>query len=119
MQRQTSKGYVRKIDFVFYSEQKIRQAVAAAGCESPLQKVAVCGGWLEWPESWLKVIDIERNKWSKDVHGEVLERRYKGEDSKKTCRELSISDSTRRKYLEDIRQHASLVATQLGLIKHF
>lgn len=144
-QRQRSNEiYFRKIDFVFYNEEKIRVAVAEARVDdgrphlpqrleysnptatqavrnlTPLTKVALnCEQTLEYPERWLEVID-KTWAWAKAQHDcryEAARRRYAKEDYRKTCLELQISNSTRRRLLDLVRMYAALHAVQLGLIR--
>lgn len=144
-QRQrSSEPYFRKIDFVFYNEGKIRVAVAEMRLDdgrphipqkielsdptvsqalrnlTPIKSVMLnCGQSLEYPERWLIVIDKTWH-WAKsqnDCRYEVARRRYAYEDYRKTCRELQISDTRRRRLLDLVRMYASLHAVQLGLIR--
>ena len=139
MQRRTGNGYIRKIDFVFYNEKKIREAVldarnmprspgkngSAIGDPtasiairnlSPLRKVTIQEEELEWPEAWLRVVDETYLRCNHDQMI-VARDRYAGVDYRQTCTKLSISDATRRRLLDRVRQFASVCAAQLGLIK--
>ena len=143
-QRQrSSEPYFRKIDFVFYNERRIREAVTemreddgrprvpqstefanptemlALRAMTPLKKVILNSEQtLEYPEKWLTVID-KTWTWAKvqeDCRYEVARRRYAKEDYRKTCRELQIGNTTRRRLLDLVRMYAALQAVQLGLI---
>ena len=148
MQRQKKKkfAYFGQVDFVFYREEDIREAVARARLESghfgglvvassntftdptarqavkiltPVAAVMIDGRTVKRPESWLEVVD-KTYKWSKtqkDCRYEIARRRYSGEDYRKTCRDLSISDSMRRRLFEFVQMYATLQAVQLGLIQ--
>lgn len=77
------------------------------------------GVTVKQPESWLEVID-KTYAWckrQKDCRYEVARRRYSGEDYRKTCTELNISNSTRIRLLELSEMYAALQAVQLGLIR--
>ena len=139
----SSRPWVRKVDFVFYHEQEIRETILderstcasapvvrnASGVSdptareaiynlSPLPVVKIDGKELRLPERWLVVID-KTYAWAKsqsDVHYEVARRRYRGEDYRVTCRELSIDNSTRSRLMEKIRIYAALQAAQMNLI---
>ena len=144
-QRQrSSEPYFRKIDFVFYNEDKIRIAVAEIRLDDgrphipqkteladptasqalrnliPIKSVMLnCEQSLEYPERWLIVIDKTWlwAKYQNDCRYEVARRRYAHEDYRKTCRELQISDTRRRRLLDLVRMYAALHAVQLGLIR--
>ena len=139
--------YMRKIDFIFYREKEIREAVNQARLNmttggtlrlinatgipdptatqavrnlTPLKTVVISGGeTIEYPESWLEVIDktYKYCEMQKDCRLEVARRRYRSEDYRKTCRELNIADTTRRRLLELVQIYAALQAVQLGLIQ--
>lgn len=143
-QRQrSSEPYFRKIDFVFYNEGKIRIAIAEMRLDdgrphipqkteladptagqalknlTPLKSVMLnCEQSLEYPERWLIVID-KTWQWAKaqnDCRYEIARRRYAQENWQKTCKELHISNTTRRRLFDFVRMYASLHAVQLGLI---
>lgn len=143
MQRRTGTAYMRKIDFVFYHEREIRAAVLDArearedaGKQSarnknhigdptaakairnvtPLRSVRIHGMHLEWPEHWLKVVDVVY-AWCTGARLIVAKDRYHGEDYRRTCAKLCISSKTYYNLLNEVRQHAALCAVQLGVIK--
>lgn len=140
MQRRTGTEYMRKIDFVFYHEREIREAVLdareSAGKQgarnknhigdptaarairnvTPLRSVRVRGMHLEWPEHWLQVVDAVYT-WCTGDRLVVARDRYQGIDYADTCVKLSISTKTYYNLLNDIRQRAALCAVQLGVIK--
>lgn len=143
MQRRREKRpYMRKIDFVFYNEAAIREAVFEAREEvrqpevfngsglpdptlrevirrlMPIEAVTICGDTLKNPERWIEVID-KTYAWCKrqsDIHYEIARRRYKGEHYLKTCRELAISEPLLYQIMEKVRVYAALQAAQFGLI---
>ena len=143
-QRQrSSEPYFRKIDFIFYNEAKIRLAVEEMRLDdgrprlpsngisnptqmqavrnlTPLEKVSLDGVHsVEFPERWLEVVD-KTWSWAKaqnDCRAEVARRRYAKEDYRITCRELGVSNSTRRRLFDFVRMYAALHAVQLGLIR--
>ena len=143
-QRQrSSEPYFRKIDFIFYNESKIRLAVEEMRLDdgrprlpsngisnptmmqavrnlTPLEKVSLDGVHsVEFPERWLEVVD-KTWSWAKtqnDCRAEVARRRYAKEDYRITCRELGVSNSTRRRLFDFVRMYAALHAVQLGLIR--
>ena len=144
-QRQrSSEAYFRKIDFVFYNEEKIRVAVAEVRADdgrprlrqkientdptvtqavrnlTPLTKVMLdCEQTLEYPELWLEVID-KTWAWARaqpDCRYEIARRRYAKEDYRKTCMDLYISRNTYRRLFDLVRMYAALQAVQLGLIR--
>ena len=140
-----SRPWVKKVDFVFYHEREIREAVlderntcasapivrnasgvpdptarAAVYNLSPLPMVKIDGKELRLPERWLVVID-KTYAWAKvqsetGLHYEVARRRYRGEDYRVTCRELHMDNSTRSRIMENIRIYAALQAVQMNLI---
>lgn len=146
-QSRSRDSYMRKIDFIFYREKEIRDAVALArltsGISSGTLKLVNTGGIsdptamqavknltpltqvilkdgeiIEYPERWLEVIDKTYSYCAtqNDCRLEVTKRRYRSEDYRKTCRELNVSDSTRRRLLELVKMYAALQAVQLNLI---
>ena len=139
MQRTRTKGYVRKIEFVFYNEKLIREAVLNArnrprqlgrngsgigdptGSQAirnvtPLRSVTVKGELLDRPEDWLRVVDATY-VWCDYDRLIVARDRYNGVDYRLTCAKLSISGKTYYNFLDDVRVYASLCAAQLGMIK--
>ena len=146
-QRKSRNSYISQIDFIFYYKKEIREAVSEARLDSghtgiikvtdgnkttdptatqavknlsPLPSVTIRGGHtVKKPESWLIVIDKTYSwcKLQKDCRHEIARRRYSGEDYRQTCRDLNISNSTRRRLLELVQIYAALQAVQLGLIQ--
>ena len=146
-QRKSGQSYLGKIDFVFYHESEIREGIMQARLESghcggvvvvsgsgisdptatqavknitPLPVITIHGGHtVKRPESWLIVIEKTYSwcKLQKDCRYEVARRRYSDEDYRKTCHDLNISNSTRRRLLELVQMYAALQAVQLGLIQ--
>ena len=135
-------GYFKKIDFVFYNEKRIRQAVQDERCNrgevvgrnrsgvgdptastairnlTPLRLVRIGDGTLEWPEHWLDV--IKRTKeWAPHDCLIVGEDFYAGTDRSITMAKLTIAKTQYYYLLDEFKQHAALVAVQLGLIKVF
>ena len=145
-QSRTREEYMRKIDFVFYREKEIRDAVIKARMTenssgtlrmvrsggipdptamqamrnlTPIRAVILTGGEvIKLPECWLEVIDKTYSYCAKqkDCRLEVAKRRYSAEDYRKTFRELNISNVTRSRLMELVRIYAALQAVQLGLI---
>ena len=138
-QRQTGKGYIKKIDFVFYHEKDLRDAVNEfkLGTKSqgkngsgigdptatqamrnmmPLRYANIDGDMLEWPESWVRVIDATYG-WCNNDQYIVAKDRYSGVDYRVSCAKLSISEKRYYLILDDVRHRASLCAVQYGLIK--
>ena len=150
-QRKDKNSYIGQIDFIFYHEEEIREAVLNRriyqsygnlnggglitvnenGMSDPTARQAVknlsliesvvtkSGYKIKRPESWLIVIDKTYNwcKAQKDCRYEIAQRRYNGEDYRKTCHELNISNSTRRRLFELVQMYAALQAVQFGLIQ--
>lgn len=140
MQRRTGTEYMRKIDFVFYHEREIREAIQDArengGKRSvhrknhisdptaaeairnvtPLRSVRVHGSSLEWPEHWLRVIDAVY-AWCDNDRLVVAKDRYRNEDYRCTCAKLNISEAKYYKLFKDVRRYAALCAVQLGVVK--
>ena len=141
MQRRTGTEYVKKIDFVFYHEHDIREAVrdARAGSRpqeglrgknhisnpteaqairnvSPIRRVKVCGEYLVWPERWLEVVDAVY-LWCDETHRNVARDRYSKKDYRRTCMRLCISRTQYYRMLNNVRRRAALCAVQLGVVK--
>ena len=140
--------YFRQVEFIFYREKQIRDAVFEKRNNSrdssapiislfsgsisdptassviknltPLKTVTITDAVIiKYPEKWLEVID-KTYSWCKrqtDCRYEVARRRYNGDDYRKTCRDLHISETTNRRLLETVRTYAALHAVQAGLIK--
>lgn len=142
--------YFRQIDFIFYHEKQIRDAVTESritgGRENGISLFPVVGATsihsdptasqavknltplkfvklrndviIKYPEKWLEVIDKTYSycKRQNDCRFEVARRRYSNEDYRKTCIDLNISNSTRRRLLELAQIYAALQAVQFRLI---
>ena len=138
---------MNQIDFIFYHEEELKEAVLQARLDgghngsfvvvnnngtadptatqavknlTPLPVITIRDGHtVKKPESWLIVIEKTYHwcKLQKDFRYEVARRRYSDEDYRKTCHELNISNSTRRRLLELVQMYAALQAVQLGLIQ--
>ena len=134
--------YIKKIDFVFFNEKNIRQAVIeeredaikpelknGSGLSDPTARDAIrnltplpfiklAGEILKFPESWLNVIDKTYN-WCKRqsaCHYETVRRKYLGIHYRKICFDLHISITTFHNLINRARQYAALQAVQLNLI---
>lgn len=134
--------YMRKIEFVFFNEKEIREAVDEAredsktpelrngsGCPdptastairnlSPIPSVMIDGVELKSPESWLAVIDKTYN-WCKrqgEKYYEFARSRYKGEYFVKACVKAEASTANFYMILERIRNYAAIQAAWLRLI---
>ena len=143
MQRQKGDSpYIKKIEFVFYNEREIREAISEAREDiktpelrngsglpdptastairnlSPVMSVKVGGVELKKPESWLTVVE-KTYKWCKRQgakYYEVARRRYAGEYFAKTCANTGLSISRLYEVLEKIRNYAAIQAAYLQLI---
>ena len=140
--RQRNHGYYKKIDFVFYNEDRIRQAIedersdcgftagrngsgvgdptasAAIKHMTPLRLVHFGTFELEWPEHWLKVIEMTK-LWSPPDVLIVGADYYANTERDITMAKLTISKTTYYRLLDSFVEHAALVAIQLSLIKIF
>ncbi len=145
MQRQprADEGYFKKIDYIFYNEAAIREAVLetknnAARSEitnasslsdptaaeairklTPVTAIVLNEKILRYPEHWLEVVENTKS-WCRE-RGEtfyiILRDRYNEIETKKTCADLNISADFYYRTLEKIRIHAALVAAYLHLIE--
>lgn len=136
-----SKRYFKKIDYVFHNVHKIREAVRDARADRgavekngsgvgdptaaqamrdimPLKSVEIDGEPLEKPEAWLQVVDAVYG-WCDFTHTVIMADKYAGEDYRRTCVKLSISQSTHSKYWHDIREWQRLATAQAGVIRYF
>ena len=129
-QRQSK--YMREIDFIFYNAEAIRDAVRkekmmtstsaflserrGSGISDP---TITGGAIIEYPERWLEVVDKTNSHCAKkkDCRLEVAKRRYRGEDYRKTCKELNISNGHRLRLLEKFKTYAVMLAIQFGLMR--
>ena len=139
--RRTGRGYIRIVDFAFFNEKNIREAILDARNDvghvgrngsgigdptatqaiknaTPIRFVNIHGTRVERPESWIQVIDSTREWFSFDNEKRIiLHDMYSGADWRQTCAVLSISKSTLFLFRSEIRQHAALCAANLNLIK--
>ena len=139
MQRQTGSSYVKKIDYVFYSEGAIKLAVDEIRKDNshygkngsgvsdptaaevirnttPILSVLIGDSKLERPEEWLRVINATY-AWCDRDRFIVAKDRYAGIDYRQTCAKLTISTAQYFRWLYDVRHFAALCAAQMGLIK--
>lgn len=134
--------FIKMIDFVFFNEKRIRQAVfewresvlrpeiksgnkisdptAAKAIKnlSVLPSVSIAGTNLQYPESWLEVIDKTYNwceRQSKLLF-ESVRKKYLGDHYKRICIDLHISPTTFNNFIKRARMYAALQAAQLHLI---
>jgi len=134
--------YIKKIDFVFFNERKIRQAVFEwrEGVIRPevkggnkisdptavkaiknltlLPSASIAGISLQYPETWLVVIDKTYN-WCKrqsKLLFESVRKKYLGDNYKRICIDLHISPTTFNNCINRARMYAALQAAQLHLI---
>lgn len=136
-----SKVHFKKIDFVFFNAGKIRDAIVEARCGRvehnvngsgigdptaaqamhrimPIKAVVIDCKRLEWPESWMRVVDAVYNLCD-ERHLYVLAAKYGGENYKRVCQQLHIAQSTHSKMWSEIRRFQELCAVQEGLIRIF
>ena len=138
-----SRPWTRKIDFMFYHEREIREAVLdkrntsgsapimrnASGISDPtardaiynlmpLRAVKIDGRELRLPEHWLMVID-KTYAWAREnnpLRYEVAKRKYSGMNYKMICIECHISMKHQYLLLERFRMYAMLKAGTLNLV---
>ena len=143
MQRQRGdRPYIKKIEFVFYNEREIREAITEARYDnktpelrndsglpdptastaiknlSPVAAVFVGGVELKKPESWMVVVDKTYN-WCKrqgEKYYAFARSRYNGEYFAKSCARYDTSITQFYGVLERIRNYAALQAALLNLI---
>ena len=132
----------RKIDYVFFNEEKIRQAVyearnfhrkpeipnknskgdptaqEAVKNLTPIKDVIIADKVLSAPELWLDVIDKTRNRCIRrgGRFPEVFQRYYSGEHFANTCFDLELPVNRFYRTLDKIRAYASLWAAWHHLI---
>lgn len=145
MQRQPNDElYLKKIDFVFYNAEEIKEAVfelrQARRLEEaevrnasylsdptaaevirklePIDAVEIKGYALPRPDEWLIVVEKTYN-WCAQ-HGKhylrAVQGRYSGEYYARTCAEAAITVDKFYKIIEKARNYAALQAAQRGLI---
>ena len=136
-------SFVKKIDFVFFNENKIRVAVYEERNDShrkpeiksgkvllnpterdalkniiPLPQVSIGGSVLKLPELWINVIDKTyswcRNK--SEIFFQAVRRKYNGEHYHKICSDYSISQPHFFNIIDKARMYAAMQAAQFGLI---
>lgn len=142
MQRQ-GQGYIRKVEFAFYNEKELRDAVFEARAKqripelrnasglsdptaalairnlTPISSVKVAGMELRKPESWLSVVD-KTYSWCKrqgDFYYEIARGRYSGVHFATICARIELVPEKFFRILEKIRNYAALQAAYLQLIQ--
>ena len=140
--KRDDRPYIKKVEFVFYNEAAIREAIidARAGSNtpelrngsglpdptasaairnlSPVHSVRIEGVDLLYPESWLTVVD-KTYAWCKRQGGKYYEMargRYSGKYFAKICTEVEVVAEKFFRVIEKIRNYAALQAAQLNLI---
>lgn len=129
----------KKIDFVFFNEQKIRLArldhikpllrnssglsdpTARDAIENlnPISQITICGKILKFPETWLNIVN-KTYDWCKKLSFSLfaaVRRKYFSEHYLSICRDLHISVTTFHSFVNRARQYAALQAVQSHLIK--
>lgn len=134
--------YIKKVEFAFYNEHAIRDAVYEARLDSftpevrngsglpdptataaiknlvPVAMVLVEGTPVTRPESWLTVVEKTYN-WCKNqgqIYYDMAKHRYGGAHFVRICSDLDIVPERFFRMLEKIRNYACLQAAQLNLI---
>lgn len=132
--------YLRRVEFAFYNEAAIRQAVrekrldrgtkavgarggfsdptasAAISAATPIRCVVVDGRHVGKPEDWLKVID-KTYEHLEPLHRGIVHDRYLGRSYQETCIQRNVSQATYSRIVAEARMFAASVAAQFGLIK--
>ena len=140
LMKKTYKGYFKKIDFVFFNAKKIRKAIDEARQDkghknfngsgiadptaavvinnlSPLRYVFIGGNRLEWPERWLKLVDLVYAN-ATDFGRECLDGFYvRGESYEATYTRIHVHQSTHSRAWKELKHLQELYAVQLGLIR--
>jgi hypothetical protein len=133
-------GYFKKIDFVFYNKKKIQAAIdeirqdkghksyngsgvsdptAAVVINnlSPIRYAMIDGRRLEYPERWLKLVDLVYKNAS-DTGKILLDGLYVyHKKSRDVYESIPIEQPTFSRYWKDIKHIQELYAVQLGLIR--
>lgn len=133
--------YFKKIDWVFFNERAIRAIVldirndigkhehngsgvsdptAAQAMRNvmPIRAISLYGCRLEWPEAWLRVVDMVRAHLDERYRA-ILEGHYKRHTQEKMTRKANSSQSTVSRMWKEIRHVQELCAVQEGLIRVF
>ena len=132
--------YLRRVEFAFYNEAAIRQAVrekrldrgtkaagarggfsdptasAAISAATPIRCVVIDGRRVGKPETWLKVVD-KTYEHLEPLHRGVIRDRYLGRSYQETCIKRSVSQAIYSRIVSDARMFAASIAAQYGLIK--
>lgn len=134
--------YMRKIDYVFFNEAQIREAViesknkmiyseiknpsaisdptAATALRNlmPVEYVKIDAQLLRKPEEWLEVIDNTK-RWCRErgeTYYRILRGQYLGEKISRLCEEIGISADYFYRTLNKIRNYAALWAAWFHLV---
>lgn len=140
MRRQNDRPWLKKIDFVFYNREKIKKAVNEARLDrgqknfngsgisdptaavvlhhlSPLHYVVIDDGRLEYPERWLKLVELVYDNVS-DTGKAMLDGLYvHHKKSREVYESIHIEQPTFSRYWKEIQHIQELYAVQLGLIR--
>lgn len=71
------------------------------------------------PEKWLRVVEATYEYFDGKLAGAVTKRRFSGEDYRKTCQDLCISQNIYYCITRDVSHYAQLCAVGLGLMTPF
>ena len=132
--------YFSKIDYVFYNRDKIKRAVEEVRQDkgnksyngsgisdptaavvinnlSPIRYAVIDGRRLEYPERWLKLVEMVYKNTS-DTGKILLDGLYVyHKKSKEVYESIPIEQPTFSRYWKDIQHIQELYAVQLGLIR--
>lgn len=138
-----TRPYIKRVEYAFYNERAIREAVYEARLESftpevrtgsglpdptatsaiknlsPVTSVTIEGAELKRPESWLGVVE-KTYSWC-ELQGELFHKLAKlkyasGLKTVRICAELEIVQEKFFRILEKVRNYAALQAAQRNLI---
>ena len=138
-----TQNYIKKIEYAFFNEKAIREAVyearslmkipevrngssladptAAQAIRNltPVHSINLYGEELRRPEDWLTVIDKTYCWCSRqcETYLKLAKRRYEGVHFAKICATLNLVPEKFFRILEKIRHYAALQASYLQLIR--
>ena len=81
-------------------------------------KVVIDDEVIRRPETWIKIIEVTRDRYKGTLIGEMMDRRYfKNQDIVSICMDMHIDRSTYFDWRQNIVTFAALAACQAGTLK--
>lgn len=98
----------------------VSDPTAQRACQlaDPVARVVIDEEVIRRPETWLKIIEVTRDRYKGTLIGEMMDRRYlKNQDIMSICMDMHIDRSTYFDWRQNIVTFAALAACQAGTLK--